>query len=555
MPDQLPQPSDATAGEPEYLGSAGAEDERPGGAAVGGGRRWGVVAAASAAVVATAGLGGWAVAQLMSGGSDPATAVPAIAVAYLSVDLDPSAGQKIEAIKTLQKFPALAEELDLDARDDVRRWVFEQAKADAGCESLDYDNDVEPWLGDRMAVAAVPDDDAPLAPLLVLEVRDQDAARAGVRAIDDCAGGKEPTGVAFVGDYMLLTEHQDDADAMATAAEARSLDEDAEFADWMERVGEPGVLTAYASADAPRLMVETGFEQGKERMSTMPDGTDHFDATGDMSAELTGMYGERMRSLWKDFDGMAAVVRFADGSVEAEAVAGGLPGGVASTAGRTGPSLADLPAGTAAAMTVSLPDGWLQPYLESVGQLFSSGETVEDFWAEVEEGTGLRLPEDLEAMLGDGFSLSVDASADLEELTTSSDVPQVPVGLRISGDPADVSTAVEKVLSLLGPGTEGILVERGEDVVVVGLDQAYVDQLVRGGDLGDLESFRAVVPEADRAGGALYVNFDAGDGWLERLTEGDAEAAANLAPLDAVGVSGWQDEDGMQHGLFRLTTD
>ncbi|MEZ5192869.1 MAG: hypothetical protein R2734_10330 [Nocardioides sp.] len=37
----------------------------------------------------------------------------------MSVDFDPSASQKIEAVKTLNKFPALKKELGLDPQDDI----------------------------------------------------------------------------------------------------------------------------------------------------------------------------------------------------------------------------------------------------------------------------------------------------------------------------------------------------------------------------------------------------------------------------------------------------
>jgi hypothetical protein len=57
----------------------------------------------------------------------------------------------------------------------------------------------------------------------------------------------------------------------------------------------------------------------------------------------------------------------------------------------------------------------------------------------------------------------------------------------------------------------------------------------------------------------FYLNFDAGDGWAEQLgdllSEGDAEVRQNIAPLDALGISGWQDDDKVQHSLLRLTTD
>ena len=55
------------------------------------------------------------------------------------------------------------------------------------------------------------------------------------------------------------------------------------------------------------------------------------------------------------------------------------------------------------------------------------------------------------------------------------------------------------------------------------------------------------------------MNFDAGNGWAEQLadllSDGDPEAKQNIAPLDALGISGWVDGDDVQHGLLRLTTD
>lgn len=512
--------------QPEYLGSSAARTDprqRPP-------RRWGAVAAVAGGVALAAGVGGWGVAQLLAGGDGPASAVPSTAVAYLSVDLDPSATQKIEALRMLKKFPALDQQLDLGVRDDLRRWVFERLQEDDRCPGLDYARDVEPWLGDRMAVAAVPDDDAPLAPLLVVQVSDREAAARGATALQACQGSKAgpPAGVAFVGDYMLLTQQQDDADTLAKAAEAAPLEEDPAYTTWMDEVGEPGVITAYVAADGPRLMAQTGAAPGEGGIAPL-------------------------RGLWKDFEGMAAVVRFSGGSMEAEAVAKGLPAGVAATTQRTGPALEDLPDSTAAALTVSLPEGWLQGYLDALEGVLGADEQG-GFWAGMEAETGLALPEDLETMLGDGVSVSVDASADLGKLTLFGEPPEIPVALRISGDPQEITRVINVLRSQLGPDGDAVIVGAGKDVVVVGLQQEYVDQLLGTGNLGDLDAFRSVLPEADRATGALFVNFDAGDGWLDALADADAEAAANLRPLDALGVSTWREDD-VQHGLLRLTTD
>ncbi len=535
-----PAPQD---GEPEYLGGPAqpAEPRR--------GRRWGVVAAGTAAVLAAAGVGAWGVAQLTGGGSDPASAVPSIAVAYVSIDLDPSAGQKIEALRTLKKFPALADKLDLGVRDDLRRWVFEQIQQQDGCPGVDYGRDVEPWLGNRVALAAVPDDTAPLAPLLAVQVSDREAAAAGVEALQACDAGSggtggtggtgEPAGVAFVGDYMLVTAHQDDADALAKAAQAAPLEDDPAFGQWMQRVGDPGFLTAYVTPEAAQRLTDLG-----EQMAG-PSGAGRVGGLGNAA--------ERMRTLWKDFEGMAAVVRFHDGSVEAEVAAAGLPAG-ATADGPTGPSLETLPASTAAAMTVSLRPGWLQNYLDSLGALLSAGETVDEFWSGVESDTGLALPEDVETLLGDGFGLSVDSSADLAAMERSDDVPDAPVALRVSGEAQASRAVLDRVLALVGAGPDDVAVRNDGDLLVVGLDPGYVDELAAAdGDLGDSETFTEVVPEAGRASSALYVDFDAA-GWLDSLTDGDAQAAANLAPLHALGLSAWQ-AGGVQHGLLRLSTD
>ena len=64
--------------------------------------------------------GAWAATSFFSTGAQPAEALPASTVAYFSVDLDPSGGQKIEAIKTLRKFPGFTDKVDLETDDDLR---------------------------------------------------------------------------------------------------------------------------------------------------------------------------------------------------------------------------------------------------------------------------------------------------------------------------------------------------------------------------------------------------------------------------------------------------
>ena len=330
--------------EPEYLGAGGASPQpQEGGSGAGRGRRTGLVAAAAAAAVVAVGAGAYGVVQLLAGGSSPATAVPADAVAYVSLDLDPSAAQKIEAFKILRKFPSIKKELG--SRDDIRQAVFEEIRKDDGCAKLDYARDVEPWIGDRVALAAVPDSRHGAAPMVVLQVTDQEKARTGARAVESCgsdATDQEPdrTGIAFVGDYMLLAETQWEADAFAKDAEAGTLADAQEFTTALGRTGDPGIVTMYVSPDAPRALATAMAQDGS--------GTGGGNATQDRIDQLEKMF--------QDFQGAAGVVRFRDGAVEAELAAKGLPATMGGAGGR-GPDTGALPGTTAAALSVAFRDG------------------------------------------------------------------------------------------------------------------------------------------------------------------------------------------------------
>src|SRR4051794_30814251 len=140
-PTPLADPAYQPSAVPTYLGSGdilGAPEAAPRGA--GKGR----LAAIGIGVVAVAGIGvGAAFAAGAFGGSSaqPETMVPATAVGYLSVDLDPSLGQKVDALRFLRKFPAA--KASLGSTDDLRKWVFEQAtQDDDSLSQLSYDRDV-----------------------------------------------------------------------------------------------------------------------------------------------------------------------------------------------------------------------------------------------------------------------------------------------------------------------------------------------------------------------------------------------------------------------------
>jgi len=515
------------------------------------------------------GFGGWAALSLMSSGAAPAEVIPANAVGYVSLDLDPSAAQKIEAFKILNKFPAIKREIDLTDRDDLREFVFTKLQDGGHCESLDYEQDIKPWIGDRIALAGVPGTGAKDAatPVIALQVTDQKAAQTGIEAIAECAKFGDDFGFAFLGDYVLFSDSETHADALVASVDKASLADDAQFQEWTEKVGDPGIITMYAAPGAPEFFADMQRDSAGSGWMTYGEAPSGAAFESGSAYQSTVEAGDPTSEFSKNFKGMAGVIRFEDGAVEAEFAGLGLPSVAAPVAGGSGPSMTTLPASTGAAFSIALRDGWLSKYLESIAGVLGTGQSVDEMLAEAEAETGLELPEDIETLLGDGISLSVDAEFDAEGLFGDEDLSRLAIGLRVKGNPDEILPIVDKVRAAIGPDADQLVVESGDGMVAFGVNQDYVNSLIEGGSLGDEVTFRDAVPDADRASGVLYVDFDAGGDWVQELAQsmagsGDALSGGpaaspgeNVAPLDALGAGTWVDSEQVQRARFRLTTD
>ena len=155
-----------TPDQPEYLESGSGrplDAESPGTRR--GGAKKGLLVGGGVAALALLGVGAWAAVSFFATGAQPA-----------------------EALRTLNKFPAFEDEVGIDTDDDIRQAIFEEIEDGLDCAGLDYGDDIEPWLGDRAAVAAVDTGGDEPAPVFVLQVKDADAADKGLAAISDCAG-------------------------------------------------------------------------------------------------------------------------------------------------------------------------------------------------------------------------------------------------------------------------------------------------------------------------------------------------------------------------------
>ena len=212
---------------------------------------------------------------------------------------------------------------------------------------------------------------------------------------------------------------------MAAAAQRASLQDDPQFQTWMGRVGDPGIVTMYASAEAPAVMMRMqrrmlggmggaplslpdatatmGPARAAQRLPDrlpvrlpdrppvrLPLGGARPDALGmdDLWARLRsgsrsfaslkvrsagagfgapglGAGAGQMQRLAKNFQGMAAVLRFPDGAVEASVVSGGLAKG-ARPASAADVSTCRPPRPR---FSLGLQDGWLDSLVTAVTPL------------------------------------------------------------------------------------------------------------------------------------------------------------------------------------------
>jgi hypothetical protein len=511
-----------------------------------------------------AGAGAWAALGFFQQGSQPAEALPSTTLGYVSIDLDPSGGQKIDAFRTLDKFPAFKNDVGVSSVDDIRRKVGESLIDDTGCSGLTYDHDVDPWLGDRAAAAAVDVGGGKPAFVVVVQVKDEGLARNTFSALNTCDKGEPPAGYVVHDGWAVIAQSQQVADEVSDAAGHATLADDPTYQKWTQAVGDAGVVNAYAAPAAGRVLAQQlgglleGTLGGTESFATSSSSVaSAAAATGSGAAGYTSGSTDHgddpLTQQLAAFKGGAATLRFTGDGLELAMAGDGSSSGLSDLTGSTGGALVQrLPDDTAAAMGVTLQPGWLSRRLESLSQGFG-GVTGDDATRELSRETGLKVPDDIETLLGSGFAVSVSKSFDLEAAENSPDGSGIPVAATVKGDPTAIQDVLDKIrartgdLPFLGSDSAGGL-------VALGPSSDYRQQVLAGGHLGDDDTFTGVVPDAAHASAVIYADVDALQAIIQRADPGDQETLANLAPLRAAGLSTWTD-DGVTRLSFKVTTN
>ena len=496
----------ARAGAPDPVAAGAVTSARPGR-----GRTVALVGGILAIVAAGAG-GAFAFQQVSGGGAQPESVMPATTIAFAKVDLDPSAGQKLDAIRFIRKFPDARKQVEEDS--DLRQVVFKGLQDEGQLNGVDYAKDVEPWLGQRIGVGVVPGATEEAQPTLVvaLAVTDQDTARASLPKVAKSAGGQ----CQLVEEFALCTEGTGTLPGVAAAVKQGTLADSATFSKDMGDLGEDGVAAAWFDAEklskAARSLDVSGMVPG---------------LTAGPATSQTGR--------------LAMALRFDGPHLE---LAGHSNGASVTFAGsKKGTVLGDLPDTTLAAVSIAnagdqLRAGW--PAMEKAVKEAAGEQEFADGVASLERELGISVPDDLYAALGTQFSL---VFGGLGESHSELRVAAVTDGDR----------AVLQKLSDAGQqmGSDPLTLTPAGGTTVVSLSEDYADELATKHGLGGTDRFEDAVQDADSARVAGFV--DIAGLVAEFKDELGADEAEDLADLSALGftISG---EGNSADFRVRLTT-
>jgi hypothetical protein len=425
----------------------------------------------------------------------------------------------------LRKFPTLADEIGIQsAQQDVRRLIVNEATKDCG---IDFEKDVEPWLGSRVGIGALGGKEVPDAAfalpdaVVALQVDDEKAARTALRKLERCGGqAGSGMGIAFLNGYAIVAETQAIADRAKKGAVRAPLADQEDFEQVMADIGDPGVASAWMNVPA---------------LLEIPD----------IKKELPADFGGQLYQ-----GGLGFTLTAESDSLELAMASRAMP-----TDAETDPiDVGSLPGGTVAAIGIRTPAGAVrEQWTTMVEAMEAAGEKPAEEFDAFESGTGLRLPEDLETLFSGGLTLAI-GGRNLETLPTLESPPDpadFDLGLRIGGTKGE--DLAQRLVALVrdNVGVELSTTQTKSGTLIATNSKAFS---TKGKRLQDSAGFADAVGE--NAQQAVYLNVAA---IIEAISSSNpppevADVVDELRPLQMAGLDFAQDGD-LGRGSLTLTFD
>ena len=505
-------------------------------------RRWAAGVVALALVVALPACG-----KKTDEAARAAGLTPADALGFLTLSLDPSVDQKRNLFELARKFP------DAKAREDfdnTRNDLLQRMLEDSG---LDYQADVEPWLGSEVAMAVLPRGEGEEPTIaLFLEQDDEDAARAALDKANQraTAEGSTPVDYRMIEDFAVVAPDEDAARRKATldAVEAQAQNEDgdlagsAQFTDVVDELHGDRLLLGWVNTQKALELIEDLMPPGELDIRTLvkDSGPTAFDLHTERSAVV--------------FQGVARATQPA---------AGGEP---ALTEG--------MPADSFGALTLFDLRTVVRDSLEAMRKQGM------DPLADIEDETGIDIEADvLSWMGGEAVLVSVPAPGGREipdfALVVAPDnreAAQAGVGRVVEaleeglGGPLDRRQVAGSTAYVIPEEEDGLQPAMAlfADRFVVATTPAYLERLATGANpaLGESPAYRSVLgrSQSSKTRFQFMIDIDAVREAYERIVPAedrvdyDGDAKKNIEPLDSFGVVARRDGD-FERIEFKLTFD
>lgn len=407
-------------------------------------RRSSVIAGIATVAVLAAGIGGYAAFSAFDGsGPQPEEVLPASTIAFVKVDLDPSAGQKLALYKLLQKFPETSQLQSTDK--DFADWLVRRlVESDSTSSGIDFGKDIKPWLGKRFAVAGVPGPSAkePVVGLVVLQETDEKAATASLEKIRKTKGG--PTlDYTFQNGYVVISPGSATAAHSAVkAAQTSSLATDERFRSDVASLQSDQVVTAWADAGAIGRLVK----QQAKSLGGIPGGIP--------GAQLGTLVDSVYRGSW------ILGVHATDSAIELQVnTRGGKPSPATPPVGH----LNNAASGAWGVLAIS----GMDQRIDSAWTSLAAVPEYKSIVAQAQQQLGLDLPGDLKTLLGSELELSI-----------AGDISKGPdfVAAATSKNPRAAKALLDRLLARAGAPAGAVGERVGEPYTLyVGSSQDAVD--------------------------------------------------------------------------------
>jgi hypothetical protein len=271
------------------------------------------LAALSLLVALVAGCGGGAA----SGDADPASAVPANALLYAEVAIQPEGDLREDALDAVGKV------LNTEDPEGKLREYLDKAFAESGDADLDYDKDIKPWLGERAALflGTRLDGDGDPTGAAIVDVTNGDDAMGSIRRGAEAEGAtlekrshngvdyevdtKEDTAAGVVDDELLLIGPEAEVKAAIDAQKGASLAEADRYKDGVDALEDERLAHFYLDTRAffRLAMQESPNDQDAQMLKQLfpvdklPPVVGSFQANGERLALDVAMKSENLKDL------------------------------------------------------------------------------------------------------------------------------------------------------------------------------------------------------------------------------------------------------------------